>query len=45
MVPQGEVDGYEFQRLSSAVNALISVRLEKGVLSRAELADMLLRIS
>ncbi len=25
--------GYEFQRLSSAVNALISVRVEKNVLS------------
>ncbi len=27
--------GYEFQRLSSTVNALVSVLLEKGVLSRA----------
>ncbi len=45
MVPQGEVGGYEFQRLSSTVNALVLVPVENNVLSRAELADMLLRNS
>ena len=45
MVPHVEVVSYELQRLSSTVNALVSVLLEIGILSREELADMLLRIS